>query len=124
MGVCVVTVDCAAKAPILQSSTALSVWMNCGTARSQTANSTRAPCPIEPCLPLGAGLSANFLLLFCPDEKVLLVHPSRHRDVEKSHHHFVVGLLAPAYLCICIRIVGVCFRIVVPRDRLKFRARP
>src|SRR6266851_3292870 len=103
MGVCVVTVDCAANAPIFQSSTAVSVWMDCEAARSQTANSRVAPCPIELCLSLGAGHSANLLLPSFPHEKVLLVHARGNRDVEKSHHHFVVGLLAPAHLGIAIR---------------------
>src|SRR3981081_4211019 len=104
MGVCVLTVDCAAKAPIFQSSTAVSVWMNCGAARSQIANSTAAPGPIALRLSAGAGPSTNLLLFFSPDKKVLLVHAGRNRDVEKAHHHFVVGLLAPPHLRIRVRL--------------------
>src|SRR5437899_5950697 len=54
IGVCVVTVDCAVKAPILQCSTAVSVWTNCGAARSQNANSTAGHGPIAFRLSLGA----------------------------------------------------------------------
>src|SRR6266849_1066900 len=123
MGACVVTVECAANAPIFQSSTAISTRMNCRVARSQTSNSTFAPGPSCPSpVPWCRSLSAKLSLLLFPDEKVLLVHFSRHRDVEKAYHHLVVGLFAPAHLGIRIRIVRVGLRIVVPRDGLKFRS--
>ncbi len=72
--------------------------MNCGASRSQIANSTAGPGPIASRLSLGAGLSGDSLLSFFTHEKVLFVYPSRNRDVEKSHHHFVIGLFAPAHL--------------------------
>src|SRR5258708_38981575 len=97
--------------------------MNCGIARSQIANSPAAPGPIALRLSLSAGLSANLLLLFFPDEKVLLVYPSLYRDVEKAHHRFVGALLARAHLCIRLRIVRILLRIAVPRDGSQFRSR-
>src|ERR1700674_1634225 len=112
MGACVVTVVCASKAPIFQCSTAVSLWMN----------SRAAPGPMALRLSLGAGFSANLFLVLFPDEKVLLVCAGGHRAVEKAHHHFVVGLLAPAHLSIRIRIVRIRLRIVVPSDGLQFRA--
>lgn len=123
MGACVVTVEGAAKAPIFQSSTAVSVWTNCAAARSQIANSNAAPGPIAIGLFLGAGLLGNELLFLFADKKVLLVYPRRNGDIEESHHHFVVGLFAPAHLGIRIRIVRIGLRIVVPRDCLKLCSR-
>jgi hypothetical protein len=51
--------------------------MNCETVRSQIANSRAAPGPLALQLSLGAGLSAIFLVVLFPDEKVLLVHLGR-----------------------------------------------
>src|SRR5260370_42585617 len=70
-------------------------------------------------LSFGAGFPWDSLLFFFADEKVLFVYASRHRDVEESHHHFVIGLFAPAPLAIRIRIVQVRLGIVVPRAPLK-----
>src|ERR1700682_5693788 len=107
MGVCVVIGATGVKAPISQSNIVVCTRLNCGAARIQIANSTAAPGPIALLLSSGAGLSANLLLLLFPDEKVLLVHPRWYRDVEKTHHHFVVSLLAPAHLCLRIWIVRI-----------------
>jgi hypothetical protein len=97
--------------------------MNCGAARSQIANSTAAPGPIALGLSLGAGVWSESVVALLPDEKVLFVHTRGHRHVEKPHHHFVVGLLAPAHFCLRVWIVRIRFRVVVPRDGLKFRSR-
>src|SRR6202158_1208257 len=109
MGVCVVIGATGVKAPIFQSNIVVCTRLNCGAARIQIANSTVAPGLIALRLSSGAGLSANLLLPFLPDEKVLLVHPRRYRGVEKTRHHFVVSLLASAPLCLRIRIV--CIRL-------------
>src|SRR5712664_459538 len=107
MGACVVTVESVANAPIFQSSTAVSVWRNCGVERSQTANSTAASCPSELRLSLGAGLSGKLVVALFAYEEVLFVHASWNRDVEKADHHFVIGLLAPVHFQIRIRIVRI-----------------
>src|SRR5258708_22141693 len=96
MGVCVVMGATVVKAPIFQSNIVVCTRLNCGAARIQIANSTAAPGPIALGLSSGAGLSANLLLPFFPDEKVRLVHPRRYGDLEKAHHPFVASLLAPA----------------------------
>ena len=47
------------------------------------------------------------MLFLFTDEKVLFIYPSRNRYVEKSHHHFVMGLFAPPHFGIRIRIVRI-----------------
>src|ERR1700734_4012364 len=55
-------------------------------------------------------------------EESPLVGSRRDRDVEKSHHHFVFSLIAPAHSHVWIRIVWVFPRVVVDRDGLQFRS--
>src|SRR5260370_4651050 len=97
--------------------------MNCRSSRSQIANSTAGPGPNCLSPVLWCRFPWDLLLFFFADEKVLFVYSRRDRNVEKSHHHFVIGLFAPAHFGIRIRIVQVRFGIVVPRDRLKFCSR-
>ena len=52
----------------------------------------------------------------------MLVQVAGHGHVEESHHHFVVGLIAPAHRYIRVGIVRIVFRIVVPRHGLQHRA--
>src|SRR5260370_34806413 len=113
----------AVKSPIFQFNIVVCARLNCRAARSQIANSIAAPGPIALRLSLGAGLSANLLLLFFPDEKALLVHPRRYRYVEEAHHHFAVGLLAPAHFCIPVRILPVPLPIALPPARFNFHPR-
>lgn len=51
---------------------------------------------------------------------MLLVGACGNGHVEETDHHFVVGLLAPGYGAIGIRVVGVVRRVVIPADRLEF----
>ena len=56
------------------------------------------------------------------DEVTGLVQICPYCYVEKSDHHFVVGLIAPADGGVGIGIVGIIFGIVVPGDGLQHGA--
>src|SRR5690348_342562 len=56
------------------------------------------------------------------DEVAVLVEIRRHGHVEESHHHLVVGLLAPAYGGIRVRVVRIVAGVVIPSDGLQLRA--
>ena len=71
----------------------------------------------------GGIYALKFLLLGVRTEKVTrFVHIGRDGNVEKSDHHFIVRLIAPANRHVRIWIVRIVFRIVVPRDSLKHNA--
>src|SRR5690242_19567896 len=52
------------------------------------------------------------------DEVAVLVEIRSNRHVEESHHHLVVGLLAPAYGDIRVRVVRIVAGVVIPSDGL------
>src|SRR5271155_6137480 len=107
MGACVVTSVGAAKASIVKFSTAACAALARARRRSQTANSVCAPSPDSARFVGFCGTVATVprprrgRMLPMPHlmahKKTLLIRPRIHRDVEKAHHHLVIGLLAPAH---------------------------
>ena len=51
------------------------------------------------------------------NEKVPFIHAGRNGHIEKSHHHFIRGLVAPGYQLGGIRIVRIVARVVIPGHR-------
>src|ERR1700693_2177313 len=64
-------------------------------------------------------IRANFLRSSGAEEVTGFVHSGGDRDVEKSDHHFIVGLIAPADCYVGVGIMWIVFGIVVPRDGLE-----
>ena len=56
------------------------------------------------------------------NKELLLVDVGGHSDVEKSDHHFIVGLVAPTDSLIWIGIVQIVGGIIEPCDCLQFRS--
>ena len=51
------------------------------------------------------------------------IHACRHRHIEKSHHHFVVGLITPLDRAFRIGVVRIATGVVVPGDSLQVATR-
>jgi len=100
MGACVVTVNCAAKAPIFQSSTAVSAWLNCGVARSQLQIAQQHPAQLCFTCPLVQVSGANCRCSSARIAKCCLLTSAGSATSEETHHHFVVGL-SPRRMSAC-----------------------
>ena len=78
-----------------------------------------AKCPGGmPSPPRQPQLSRTRVSMFVVQKEMLLIHPRRHRHVEKSDHHLVVGLISPGNRAVGIGVMSVVAGVVVPGDCL------
>src|SRR5882724_4394799 len=124
-GVCVVTVSRAPNALNSKFSTTLCRLRIRGGQRTQSANS-HCDAAVQRCGTsglTGCAVRPSVSSLCLSNKECPFIHPRGHRDVEESHHHFIVGLLAPANRRCRVRVVGIAGRVIEPSHRLQLRSR-